>query len=100
MNFISLTLDTIYVATEAGQECSSNLMSTPEECEAAMPQIQDIVPGAYYLGALSRTDRPYGCFYCCNQAHFYWNTNSLAKASGRWQSICKQRKIALHFYFS
>ena len=96
-------LEKTYKTSESGRSCDVTEgaleMSTELECEKAVPRIQHLVPGAHFAGSLSMADRPTGCFYHPGHTSIYWNTNSLAKASGRWQSICKQRKIALHFYF-
>ena len=99
MNFISLSLETMYVTTESGQECNGNLMSTQEECEAALPQIQHLVPGAHFAGSLSMADRPTGCFYHPGGTSIYWNTNGLGKSCSSCRSICKQSKSTLHFRF-
>ena len=99
MNLISSTLETMYATTESGQECNANLMSTQEECEAAIPQIQHLIPGAYFAGSLSMADRPTGCFYHPGGTSIYWNTNALGKSCSSCRSVCKQSKSALYFYF-
>ena len=96
---ISLTLETMYATTESGQECNGNLMSTQEECEAAISQIQHLIPGAYFAGSLSMADRPTGCFYHPGGTSIYWNTNALGKSCSSCRSVCKQSKSALYFYF-
>ena len=98
-NLISLTLETMYVTTESGQECNDNLMSTQEECKAAITQIQHLVPGAYFAGSLSMADRPTGCFYHPGGTSIYWNTNGLGKSCSSCRRICKQSKRDFYFYF-
>ena len=89
----------MYVTTESGQDCNSNSMSAQEDCEAAIAQIQNIVPGAHFAGSLSMADRPTGCFYHPGGTSIYWNTNALGKSCSSCRSICKQSKRDFYFYF-
>ena len=88
----------MYVTTESGRSCNENSGITQEECKAAIPLIQDLVPGAYYSGSLSMVDRPVGCFYHPGTSPpFYWNTNPLGISCSSCNSVCKQRKEAFGF---
>ena len=93
------SLATMYVTTESGRSCNENSGITQEECKAAVPRIQDLVPGAYYNGgSLSMVDRPVGCFYHPGASpSLYWNTNPLGISCSSCKSVCKQRKKAFCF---
>ena len=92
-------LATMYVTTESGRSCNENSGITQEECKAAIPLIQDLVPGAYYNGgSLSMVDRPVGCFYHPGASpSLYWNTNPLGISCSSCRSVCKRSKEAFGF---
>ena len=78
------------MTTEAGQECNSNVMSTPEECGAAMPQIQPMrlqgVPTALRLGRLHAHPRDSRAVFDENQHKYYLDADLLfpVSVSGVW----------------
>ena len=98
-SFTFSSLATMYVTTESGRSCNENSGITQEECKAAIPLIQDLVPGAYYDGgSLSMVDRPVGCFYHPGTSpSLYWNTNPLGISCSSCRSVCKRSKEAFGF---
>ena len=93
-SFLFQSLATMYVTTENGRSCNENSGITQEECKAAIPLIQDLVPGAYYDGgSLSMVDRPVGCFYHLGASpSLYWNSNPLGISCSSCRSVCKRSK--------